>query len=182
MCIYRDGFRAHRHPEIGIITDRYMGIALLTNAKLRVKREDVILATAWEIIRRYREQGRQVDSVSLYDLTKALARLSELGVDLGLEFVEYSFGPYSPELEPVLEDLAEKGLAEYWAEIHVPHAPEGVDPDYAWAIIEHQLSERDADRKYVRKKIRPRKEAKVPPDIAEKIKRAVNDYLRQLTN
>lgn len=148
-------------------------MVLVSDRQRAVGLERVILAAAWELINRYRELGRSVDSVSLYDLTKVLARLRELGIDLGLRFVEYSFGPYSPDLEQVLEKLAEKGLAEYWVELRIPRAPEGVDPDYAWAIVEHQLSERDADARYVRKLFRPLTKAELPPDLAEKLREAV---------
>ena len=140
------------------------------------RREDVVLAVALELAAR---RGRPP---TLYDLTKVLARLSEMGVDVGLSFIEYSHGPYSPDLEPFLEELSEKGLGVYRVKVHIPRAPIGVDPDYAWVIIEHQLSERDADRKYVRKYFEPRvapSELRLPADLWEKVRAAVDEYLRE---
>ncbi|AEM38191.1 hypothetical protein Pyrfu_0319 [Pyrolobus fumarii 1A] len=145
-----------------------------------VKREDLVLAVAWELLRARRERGLRDPVPSLYDLTKVLARLREMGVDVGLEFIEYSHGPYSPDLEPFLEELSERGLGVYRVDVHIPRAPVGVDPDYAWAIIEHQLSERDADRKYVRKRFEPRAEpGQLPGELQEKIRAAVRGYLEE---
>jgi len=143
-----------------------------------VSREDIVLAVAWELFRARRERGIRDPAPSLYDLNKVLAGLRKAGIDAGLEFIEYSFGPYSPDLEPLLEELSRRGLGVYKVEVHIPRTPIHVDPDYAWAIIEHQLSERDADRKYVRKRFEPRIEpAQLSKEIREKISMIVRDYL-----
>jgi len=145
---------------------------------------DIVLAAALAVIKAKRIRGREADYASLYDLNKVLAKLEEIYEEektkklLPLRFVEYSYGPYSPDLERVLEELAEKGLAEYVVRVHVPSAPaRGVDNDYAWLIVEHQLSERDADRKYVKKLFKPRKKPRLPKELEEMITRAVNSYI-----
>ena len=144
------------------------------------EQELVVLAAAWELLQRERRRG---EGVSLYDLTKVLAKLKEQGVDIRLRFIEYSFGPYSPDLEQLLEDMARRGLGDYEVEVHIPRAPsDGVDPDYAWAIIEHQLSERDADRKYVKKTFIPKVPVEnLPREVSEKIHAAVDSYLEERT-
>jgi len=138
------------------------------------------------VIRARAKRGQRAGTeyASLYDLNKVLARLEELYERekgqklLPLRFIEYSYGPYSPDLEPLLERLAEEGLAEYIVKIHVPSAPSGgVDEDYTWLIVEHQLSERDSDRKYVRKLFRPKKEPRLPKELEEMIARAVETYM-----
>ena len=157
-----------------------MGITMAAAAGDTLEEQElVVLAAAWELLqRRSRRRG-----VSLYDLTKVLARLKELGADIRLRFIEYSFGPYSPDLEQLLEDMARRGLGDYEVEVHIPHAPsDDVDPDYAWAIIEHQLSERDADRKYVRKIFIPKVPVEsLPREVSEKIRVAVDSYLEERT-
>ncbi len=148
--------------------------------------DDIVLAAALAVIKakRIRHRGADAGYASLYDLNKVLAKLEEIYEKektkklLPLRFVEYSYGPYSPDLERVLEELAAKGLADYVVKVHVPGAPtRGVDEDYAWLIIEHQLSERDADRKYVKKLFKPRKKPRLPRELEEMIARAVNSYI-----
>jgi uncharacterized protein YwgA len=94
--------------------------------------EDIVLATAYAVAdARRRETGREY--ATLYDLNKVLWKVANklekrFGLKLPLRFIEYSYGPYSPDLEKILEKLAAGGAAEYVAMVHIPAAPAGGIP------------------------------------------------------
>ena len=90
---------------------------------------------------------------------------------LDLEFFMYFYGPYSVDLEDILNDSADRGLIDYVVEVKIPHAPRDLDEDYAYAIIKHQLDEVDAPGKYVRKIVRPKAGAvEIPQDLEKLLK------------
>lgn len=90
---------------------------------------------------------------------------------LDLEFFMYFYGPYSVDLEDILNDSADRGLIDYVVEVKIPYAPRDLDEDYAYAIIKHQLDEVDAPGKYVKKIIRPKADVvEIPRDLEKLLK------------
>ncbi len=99
---------------------------------------------------------------------------------LDLEFIMYFYGPYALKLEDILNECSAIGLIEYKVILKVPKVTEGLDSDYRLAVIEHQLSEIDAPRKYIRKIIEPKADSLEMPDDLKKLLNDVRCNVEEL--
>ncbi len=140
------------------------------------------VAKVWEKVDRETARDREasVEGIPLTALDKILFVLNREFLDrfgkklLDLDFVLWHAGPYSHKLEDIIEESVDLGIVEYEIVVKVPDAPFDVDPEYAAVIIDHQLSEVEAPRKYVKIRVIPVKERINMPRDLEELLRSVN--------
>ena len=152
--------------------------------------------TIWYISKTWREIASKEKScgkrisrdIPLVALEKVLFTLNREFLDrfstrlLDLEFILQDDGPRCHDLEKIVEEAVDLGLVEYEVTVKIPDAPFDLNPDYAEAIIEHELSRVDAPYRYVKEKVIPAvNNVDIPGDLKELLAK-VNMKIEELEN